>query len=540
MSGKAKNDQAMKLEKQAKKRAKQKRKDIIKAALAILLALLMVGIAIAPAFSETLPQQYGVNDLIKEDNYLLEKMTSSLDSMLISDSMLSAAATGSDASSDISPVSRMDFSEVNVDMEKMIEYIEQNYYKDVDAETLIEGAYKGMLDVLDQHSTYFSQDEYDDFITGLSGEFTGVGASISAGPEGYIQVVAPLKDSPAEKAGLKAGDLIVTVDGASTADWTTEKAVSVIRGEAGTPVTLGVKREGADGTLDIVIVRGVIVLSTVSYEMLTDQIGYIEITQFGENTNDEFDEAMATLMNNDVHKLIVDVRNNPGGYLNAAIHVSDYFVEKGKIIVKEELSGGRTQVFRANREKVPAEVVVLVNEGSASASEIFAGSLQQTGGGTVIGTNTYGKGTVQTPYDMAYAGAIKLTIAEYVLNNDYHVDGVGIIPDVMVALPTEADYQAYLQYVPMNETKAKHHGDISLNVYGAQQRLNLLGESLTVDGKLGYNTEAALKRFQEAHNLKANGVLTIETAEAIKLAADSLFDGKRDQQLEAALSYLQQ
>jgi carboxyl-terminal processing protease len=351
--------------------------------------------------------------------------------------------------------------------------------------------------------------------------------------------VAPVKDSPADKAGLKTGDIIVSVDGTSTAGWSTEKAVSVIRGPEGTPVTLGVKRAGVEEAFDIEIVRSVIVLSTVYYEMLTDQIGYIEITQFGENTNDEFDAAMADLMNNDVQKLIVDVRNNPGGYLSAAIHISDYFVEKGKIIVKEELSGDRTQVFRANREKVPAEVVVLVNEGSASASEIFSGSIQQTDGGTVIGTTTYGKGTVQTPYDMTYAGAIKLTIAEYVLNNDYHVDGVGIIPDVIVNLPTEADYQAYLSFVPMNETTAKHKGDISLNVYGAQQRLNLLGETLTVDGKLGYNTEAAIERFQEAHQLKASGILTIETAEALKSATDALFDGNRDLQLEAALSYLQ-
>jgi carboxyl-terminal processing protease len=539
MSGKAKNEAAIKQEKLAKKLAKQKRKDFVKAALAILLALLMIGIAIAPAFSETLPQTEDMKSLINEDNYLLKRMTSSLDQMLMADRLLTATESGSDATAENAAASDIDFSEVDVDMEKMIEYIEQNYYKSVDAETLIEGAYKGMLDVLDPHSTYFSQEEYDDFITGLSGEFTGIGASISTSTDGYIQVVAPVKDSPADKAGLKTGDIIVSVDGTSTAGWSTEKAVSVIRGPEGTPVTLGVKRAGVEEAFDIEIVRSVIVLSTVYYEMLTDQIGYIEITQFGENTNDEFDAAMADLMNNDVQKLIVDVRNNPGGYLSAAIHISDYFVEKGKIIVKEELSGDRTQVFRANREKVPAEVVVLVNEGSASASEIFSGSIQQTDGGTVIGTTTYGKGTVQTPYDMTYAGAIKLTIAEYVLNNDYHVDGVGIIPDVIVNLPTEADYQAYLSFVPMNETTAKHKGDISLNVYGAQQRLNLLGETLTVDGKLGYNTEAAIERFQEAHQLKASGILTIETAEALKSATDALFDGNRDLQLEAALSYLQ-
>jgi len=535
MSGKSKSNELAKEKRLQKKRLKQKRKAFLKAALAIILVLFMVGLAIVPVFSQTVPK---ASKLItaENDHFIYSQLINKLDERRAMTPILAASfATNEDQ------VPRAyDFDDVNIDMQRMIDYIEANYYKDIDDATLIEGAYKGMLDALDPHSTYFSQDEYDDFVTGLSGEFTGVGASISKSKDDYIEVVAPIKDMPAEKAGLKAGDVIVSVDGVSTLGWSTEKAVSVIRGEQGTSVVLGIRRSPSTETQNYTIVRDVIVVSTVNYRMLTDDIGYIQVTQFGEKTNSEFDEAMAYMMNKDVSDLVVDVRNNPGGYLNAAVHLSDYFVEKGRIIVKEELNDGKTQVYRATSERIPADVVVLVDGGSASASEIFSGSIQQTGAGKVIGTTTYGKGTVQVPYDMAYAGAIKLTIAEYILSGDYHVDGVGIIPDIEVKLPTEAAYLAYSAFVPMNEERIKYSGDTGLNVYGAQQRLNQLGEALTLDGKLGYNTEVALKRFQEMEGLAPTGTLTLETVAKLDAKVKALFSGEHDLQLEAALTYIEE
>ena len=534
MSGKSKSSDHVKEKRLNKKRAKQKRKAFLKAALAIILVLFMVLVAIAPVFSQTVPKAPEITKA-ETSNFLYSQLREKLNEKLAMTTIFAEPFVVNEAPAP----SAYTLDDVSVDMQQMIDYIEANYYKDIDDATLIEGAYKGMLDVLDSHSTYFSQEEYDDFMTGLSGEFTGVGASISKSSDDYIEVVAPIKDMPADKAGIKAGDIVVSVDGVSTLGWTTEKAVSVIRGEQGSSVVLGIRRSPSTDTQNFTIVRDVIVISTVNYRMLTDAVGYIQVTQFGEKTSSEFDEAMAYMMNNDVSNLVVDVRNNPGGYLNVAIHLSDYFVEKGRIIVKEELNNGKTQVYRATSDPVPADVVVLVDGGSASASEIFSGSIQQTNAGTVIGTTTYGKGTVQAPYDMAYAGAVKLTIAEYVLSNDYHVDNVGIIPDIEVKLPTESDYLAYLAFVPMNETVTKRSGDVGLNVYGAQQRLNQLGEALTLDGKLGYNTEAALKKFQEREGIVSTGTLTLETVTKLDMAAKAIFNGERDSQLEAALTYIE-
>ena len=535
MSGKSKSNERAKEKRLNKKRSKQKRKAFFKAALALILVLFMVLVAIAPVFSQTIPRTSRLRST-ETNNFLYSQLTEKLNEKLTMTTIFAEPFVVNDTSAP----SAYDLNDVSVDMQKMIDYIEANYYKDVDDATLIEGAYKGMLDVLDPHSTYFSQEEYDDFMTGLSGEFTGVGASISKSSDDYIEVVAPIKGMPADKAGIKSGDIIVSVDGVSTLGWTTEKAVSVIRGEQGSSVVLGIRRSPSTVVQNVTIVRDVITISTVNYRMLTDRVGYIQVTQFGEKTNSEFDEAMAFMMNKDVTDLVVDVRNNPGGYLNVAIHLSDYFVEKGRIIVKEELNSGRTQVYRATSERVPADVVVLVDGGSASASEIFSGSIQQTNAGTIIGTTTYGKGTVQAPYDMAYAGAVKLTIAEYVLSNDYHVDNVGIIPDIEVKLPTEADYLAYLAFVPMNEMVTKRSGDIGLNIYGAQQRLNQLGEALTLDGKLGYNTEVALKKFQEREGLKATGVLTLDTVAKLDEVSKARFNGEHDVQLEAALTYIEE
>lgn len=485
---------------QAKKARKMKRKQVLKTILVLILAALMIGISVAPIFAETegdVAQTYTLN-------------------------------VGSASDTDIT---------VDTQLQSLIDYIESNYYQDVNENDLINGAYKGVLDVLDKHSVYFTPDEYTDFMTDLSGEFSGVGASISVSDDGYIEVVSPIKDMPAEKAGLKAGDVIRTVDGKSTEGWSTEEAVSVIRGEKGTTVTLGVKRLGQSDLMTIKIVRDTIIVNTVDYKVLDGGIGYISISQFGEKTNDEFDTAMASMVNNDVKQLIVDVRNNPGGYLSAATHISDYFVDAGKTIVKEQLGDGSSQTYRALTERVPMDVAVLVNAGSASASEIFSGSIQQTGNGVVIGTNTYGKGTVQTIRNMGDTGAVKLTIAEYLLNGDYHVDGVGIKPDIEVSLPTQADYEAYEAFVPMNEKVNHYSGDVSLNVYGAQQRLNLLGSQLTVDGVLGYNTGATLKTFQKSHGLTANGVLDMKTVAALNKAVDSLFDGSVDTVLDTAIDY---
>ena len=513
--------------KMERKRAKQRRKEIVKAVLAIFLVLLMVGIAIAPAFSETVP----LGDPIAfHDDFLTERLNTSLNERLL--------ASADDTAITLTVGTGTSSTDINTNVDRMIDFILANYYKDVTREDLIEGAYRGMYETLDKHSNYFTQSEYDSFMTNLSGSFSGIGASITEGENGYIEIISPLSDSPAEAAGLKAGDLIIAVDGVDTADWSSDKGVDEIRGEKGTKVILTIRREGVASAFDVEITRDTIVIKTVTSKMLTDEIGYIQIAQFGANTKDEFDDAISQMVNNDVQKLVVDVRNNPGGYLDAVVYISDYFVDAGKTIVKEVLGTGKTQTFRANTDAIPGDVVVLVNGGSASASEIFAGSIQQTGAGIVVGTTTYGKGTVQTPYDMNFAGAAKITIAEYLLNNDYHVDGKGIIPDIVVEMPSAADYETFKNFAPMKEKTSQSLGSVSLNVYGAQQRLNLLGEELTLDGVLGYNTQAAIKRFQSANGLNASGILNQTTVQKLDQKVSALFERDYDPQLEAAIKAL--
>jgi len=484
-----KNNSASKKVFETKINKKKKRKNQVMGLLAVVLALMMILTAIMPVFAET----------------------------------------------NVTVTTR---PTVAADLQSMIDLIESEYYQDIDESLLIEGAYEGMMETLDPHSTYFSDEEYTDFVTSLSGEFSGIGAYIGANEAGNVEIVSPIANTPADSAGLKSGDEIIEINGTSAVGWTVEKAAATIRGEKGTEVQLGIKRLGTSETLYFNIVRDVIVVTTVASEILENNIGYIQVTQFGEKTTEEFDQAMAKMETAGVQQLIVDVRNNPGGYLSTAIDLSDYFVESGKLIVKEKFNDGQYQSFRASKDPVNMTVAVLVNEGSASASEIFAGSIKETGAGTVIGVQTYGKGTVQTMYDMQNAGAIKLTIAEYLLYNDYKVDGNGINPDIIVELPQVEDYNAYNTLVPMSEKSSKYRGDTSLNVYGAQQRLNLLGETLTVDGVFGGKTEAALKKFQLENGLKANGVLNSVTVQKLNDKMEMQFGDNTDLQLQEAIAFL--
>lgn len=496
-----------------KKLRKQRRNKLIKSGLAILMALLLIGTALAPIFADT---------YIAPDSYYLGN-----GQILVSDNDISYTVqiASSDSATDENFHDFIDF---------MMETVQSNYYKDVNKQSLIEGAYKGIFNVLDPYSTYFTPAEYESFNTSLEGEFSGIGASITEGDSGYVEVVAPIKDTPADKAGLQPGDMIIKIDGIDAAGFTTEKAVSLIRGEKGTAVTLTIKRPGLSDSLEFTIVRDTIILKSVNYEILDSGIGYIQITEFGDKTNSEFDAAMAYMTNKDVKKLIVDVRNNPGGYLDTAIHISDYFIPEGKQIVKIDYKGTNDRTYRATTAKAPMDVAVLVNGGSASASEIFSGSLQQTGNAVVIGTNSFGKGTVQNLMPLTNGGAVKLTIAEYLLNNDYKVNGIGIKPDIVVEAPVNMTDELAATLAPMNVNS----GTISLNVYAVQQRLALLGYDIKADGLYGPMTKAIVKEFQTSHSLSATGLLTKETMTAIQNALVSEDARNYDPQLEAAIEYL--
>ncbi len=500
---------------QEKKKRKQRQKRFMKSTLAIIMALLLVGLALAPVFSQTYtasPYRSG-NNLIVSDQEI--KLTAAE----------ASASTG------------LNVSEPDADYQGFIDFmmdtVSESYYKDIDKQTLIEGAYKGIFETLDPYSTYFTPEEYEKFNTSIEGEFSGIGASITEGKNGYVEVVAPIKGTPAEKAGLMPGDMIVTIDGVDAAGFTTEQAVTLIRGPKGTHVILGIRRAGSEEILKFDIVRDTIIVKSVNYELLAGNIGYIELVEFSAKTNTEFDAAMAFMVNKNVKKLIVDVRNNPGGLLNTAIHVSDYFIPMGKEIVKIDYKGTNDRSYKATSEKAPMDVVVLTNGGSASASEIFAGSIQQTGSGKVIGELTYGKGTVQTISPLTNGGAIKMTIAEYKLAGDYKVNGIGIKPDIEVASAARLTAESLENLAPLSSSA----GNSSLNIYAAQQRLELLGYKVTANGTLDAATKAIIKAFQVNQGLSQTSTLNSATILELEKVIKSTNLSTFDPQLARALEY---
>ena len=499
---------------QEKKKRKQRQKKLMKSTLAIIMALLLVGLALAPVFSQT----------------YTEEPYRSGDNLIVSDQEIKL--TAADASATSLKVTSDPDADYQGFIDFMMDTVTDSYYKDIDKQTLIEGAYKGIFETLDPYSTYFTPEEYTKFNTSIEGEFSGIGASITEGKNGYVEVVAPIKGTPADKAGLMPGDMIVTIDGADAAGFTTEKAVTLIRGEKGTRVILGIRRAGSEEILKFDIVRDTIIVKSVNYEILAGNIGYIELVEFSAKTNDEFDAAMAFMVNKNVKKLIVDVRNNPGGLLNTAIHVSDYFVPMGKEIVKIDYKGTNDRIYRATSEKAPLDVVVLTNGGSASASEIFAGSIQQTGSGKVIGETTYGKGTVQTISPLTNGGAIKMTIAEYKLTGDYKVNGVGIKPDIEVASRQQITGEILNNLAPMTASA----GNASLNIYAAQQRLSLLGYKVTANGTFDAATKAVIKAFQSNQGITQSGTLNsatiLELEKVIKTSRLNSFDPQLNRALE--------
>ncbi|MCD4712707.1 MAG: S41 family peptidase [Clostridiales bacterium] len=489
----------MELRKQ-KKLAKQKRKAMMKTVLALFLIFLFLLMAISPIiFAE------GVQ--------------------VVSDKEISLQTISTDngtTTSDEDYKAYLDF---------MMETIKDSYYKDVDTQSLIEGAYKGIFDALDPYSTYFTPAEYEDFNTSIEGEFGGIGASITEGKNGYVEVVAPLKGTPAEKAGLLPGDMITKINGEDAAGFTTEKAVTLIRGEIGTSVTLEITRPGSAEPFDVTIVRALIIVKSVEFEILENGMGYIKLSDFSQKTNSEFDAAMAHMVNNNVKKLIVDVRNNPGGLLNTAIYVSDYFVPKGKEIVSIDYKGTNDRTYRASREKAPLDVAVLINGGSASASEIFAGSIQQTDSGIIIGEDSYGKGTVQSILPLNNGGGLKVTIAEYKLAGDYKVDTVGIIPDISVESLRNTDMTTFAPLYP-------ERGITSLNVYAAQQRLAALGYDIEADGSFGPISMMVVKKFQADQGIAVTGALDRNTIETLNSAVIKGSTGRDDVQLMKAIEAL--
>lgn len=326
-------------------------------------------------------------------------------------------------------------------MQSLKYYIENYYYTDYPAEEeLMEGAYKGYVQALgDPYSAYMTPEEYESFNVSTSGEYSGVGIIFSEDEKGNFVVLSIISGSPAEKAGFKEGDILLTVDGKSF--HSADTMAAEIRGKKGTEVTLEYSRNG--NTKSVTMVREKISQESVEHEMLEDQVGYIYISAFNEDTGAMFKEALKDVTAKGAKSLVLDLRNNGGGLVDECIKVADEFLDEGVVCYVRDARGNRDS-YKAEDGKTDLETVVLVNGNSASASEILAGALQDNGF-TLIGKKTFGKGIIQAPFEMEDGSAIKLTIMDYLSPKERVIHGKGLKPDIIIKNDKNTDVDEQLE-----------------------------------------------------------------------------------------------
>ena len=381
--------------------------------------------------------------------------------------------------------------------------LKNSYFKDIDQEALINGAINGMVDSLDDpYSDYMSVDEAKSFHQSISSSFEGIGAEIQE-KDGYIVIVTPIKGSPAEVAGLKPNDKVLEVDGKSIRGLSSTEAVMKIRGEKGTKVTLSIQRSGVDEVISVPIIRDTIPIETVYGEMLADGIAKVQITSFSENTANELVETLNDLKSKGMKGLILDLRQNPGGLLDQAIDISSMFVPKGKTIFQiEDRDGNRNEVKSKGAHNPGVALVVVVDKGSASASEILAGAVKESANIPLVGEKSFGKGTVQRAQEFNDGSNMKFTTEKWLTPNGNWIHQKGIVPDYEIALP---EYASLPFINPDEELKLSMS---SSPVKAAQQMLIALGfDPGREDGFFDEKTKQAVESFQKAEGLEVNGVL---------------------------------
>ncbi|KKB38544.1 lmo1851 family serine protease [Bacillus thermotolerans] len=415
-----------------------------------------------------------------------------------------ALAFGDEKATDVGVVSRPEFEKLYEAYDKL----EANYYKDIDQEKLIDGAINGMVESLDDpYSEYMNEEEAGQFQESVSSSFEGIGAEIQE-EKGTIKIVSPIKGSPAEKAGLQPNDRILSVDGKSLQGMSSSEAVMLIRGEKGTKVTLTIQRAGVSEPMDITITRDEIPIETVYAEMDKNNVAHIQITSFSEHTASELKEAIKKMKAEGMQSLVLDLRQNPGGLLDQAIEITSMFVPEGEVILQvEDSEGNREKMLSDGGEKFDLPVAVLVDGGSASASEIFATAMRESAGVPLVGEKTFGKGTVQTAEGFSDQSNMKFTTAKWLTPKGNWIHEKGVTPDEVVELPSYSK----LSYInPDSELKLDN---LSEEVKNAEKALEALEYNPgKVDGFFDEETEEAVKAFQEEADLEVTGVITGDTA----------------------------
>ncbi len=318
-------------------------------------------------------------------------------------------------------------------------YIKDNYPFEIEDKDLIEASLKGMLQAIDPYSNYYTSEEAMEIYEDMLGRFSGIGVYIEQ-KDNYINIVDTIKGSPGESAGLKKNDLIVSVDGVDVKGMSVDNVQKLIKGKEGTKVKLGIIRDNKTQPIYIEITRREIEINPVEYKVIEKNIGYIVLSNFTETAAKEVKKALNQFDKVGINKIILDLRNNPGGLLDQAIEISKLFVPKGPVVHLRQKNKSLVTYMSYN-EKPKYELVILVNGSSASASEIVAGAIKDTKAGTIIGNKTFGKGIVQSLLPLENGGILKMTTAEYLTPNKTSIHGVGVVPDIIVENTLDNDLQ---------------------------------------------------------------------------------------------------
>ncbi|HBD90087.1 MAG TPA: peptidase S41 [Gemmobacter sp.] len=395
----------------------------------------------------------------------------------------------------------------------IFERIRAQYVEEVDSQKLIEAAINGMLSSLDPHSSYLAADDFSDMQVQTRGQFGGLGIEVTQ-EDGFVKVVSPMDDTPADKAGMKAGDFITHVNGESVLGLTLDDAVDLMRGEVGSEIIITVVREGTPDPFDVSIIRDVIKLTAVRGRVVGDAV-VLRVTTFNNQTfpglQEELKKALEEVGGMEkVSGVVIDLRNNPGGLLNQAIMVSDAFLDKGEIVSTRGRSAQDGERFNAEPGDLAGgkPIVVLINGGSASASEIVAGALQDHRRAIVVGTKSFGKGSVQSVIPLRGEGAMRLTTARYYTPSGRSIQALGILPDIVVNQPPAKPADETAE--PESETAARARTEADL-------RGVLSNDSMTEDEKRQYQEEQT--RAEEAAKLRDEDYQLAYAVDILKGAA---------------------
>ncbi|WP_245829110.1 S41 family peptidase [Salipaludibacillus agaradhaerens] len=423
-------------------------------------------------------------------------------------------------------------------LERAFDIISEQYVNEVDESELLDGAIHGMLEVLDDpYSVYMDETTAKEFMESLDSSFEGIGAEVSM-TNGKVTIVAPFRDSPAEEAGLRPNDQIIEIDEENIEGLSLYEAVSKIRGEKGTTVTLTIERPGVTDPISIDVVRDEIPIETVYGEIIEEEdqsIGLIELRSFSENTAERFEEELIKLEDEGIDGLIIDVRGNPGGFLQSVEDIGSLLIPEGEAIVQiEDREGERMRHLSNLEEEKEYPVVTLVDEGSASASEILAAALKEAGGYDVVGKSTFGKGTVQQTLPMGDGSEMKLTLFRWLTSDGNDINEEGVEPTVEVEQPE------FFYVSPIDAEETLVIDMTNDHIASAQIMLKGLGyKPGRTDGYFDETTEDTVSDFQDDEGLDVTGEINEETADRLQeLIIEAVQNKKNDRQLKKALELL--